>query len=392
MIAVRSSIPWVVFCILGTAFAASALAADPDPHEIYQLTGEQMRSGNLKAAAASATRLRDFITRHPEWDPDGVFAQDLLPSMESRLRRLQLTARELEQFTDRALSETKPPRIAEDQNAARVFGDWATSTIDRLRRERDGLILTALPSPEDQAVLLRTESYAKSQHLLEDDILRLINEAIKHEVKILLSEDQRLETVHTRLDQIKKGMVESVIERDRLQRQMEDLQAKSMAYEGALIGLIFDGSGPVPARGAAAGADLGSVFAGLLDRELQALRSQPSQTRDEYFARRKSVERYRRCNRVLTQAGVIEDQTQRIVTLAEVVESTPTKGAARALAWISGWVGGLVTGFLTAAAAGFGWAAARRRRQRAEAPKRSGTTTSRGLTEFPHGQDGTNAA
>src|SRR6266850_7358129 len=318
-----------------------------------------MRSGKLKAAAAGAARLREFVTRHPEWDPDGVFAKELLPSMESRLRRLQLTARELEQFTDQVLSDTKPPRIAADQNAARVFGDWATSTIDRLRRERDGLIAAGLPSPEDQAILLRTESYAKSQHLLEDDILRLVNEAVTHQVATLMPEDQRMETVHDRLDQIKKGMMESVVERDRLRRQMEAMQAKSNAYESALLALIFDGSSPLP-TGQAAGADLRSVFSGLLDHELEKLRSRKSQTHEERLARQESLERYRRCNRILTQAGVSEDQGPRIGALAEIVENTPVSGPKSGLTSISGGVVGSLLGFLGAAAVGLAWAARRR--------------------------------
>ena len=392
MIAARRRASGVVIWILGAILASIALAADPDPHDIYQLTGEQIRSGKLKAAAAGATRLREFITRHPEWDPDGIFARELLPSMESRIGRLQHTARELEQFTDRALSDTKPPRITEDQNAARVFGDWATSTIDRLRRERDGLITAGLPSPEDQAILLRTESYARSQHLLEDDILRLVNEAVTHEVQVLLPEDRRMETVHDRLDQIKKGMMESVVERDRLRRQVESLQARLNAYEGALIGLIFDGSGPLPKANTAAGADLRSVFAALLDHEIETLTAKKSQTHEEYLTRRESLDRYRRCNRVLTQAGVIEDQGQRIEALAEVVERTPLKGPAWRFTSISGGVLGTLLGFLGTAAVGFGWAAARRRRRNEASPARSEATVPRRVTEFPRGRDGTNAA
>jgi len=312
--------------------------------------------------------------------------------MESRIGRLQHTAREVEQFTHRALSDTKPPRIAEDQNATRVFGDCATSTIDRLRRERDGLITAGLPSPEDQAILLRTESYARSQHLLEDGILRLVNEAVTHEVQVMLPEDRRMETVHDRLDQIKKGMMESVVERDRLRRQVESLQARSNAYEGALIGLIFDGSGPLPKANTVAGADLRSVFTALLDHEIETLSAKKSQTHEEYLARRESLDRYRRCNRVLTQAGVIEDQGQRIEALAEVVERTPLKGPAWRFTSISGGVLGTLLGFLGTAAVGFGWAAARRRRRNEASPARSEATVPRRVTEFPRGRDGTNAA
>jgi len=388
MIAARRPPGWILPWILCAAAAWAVPATEPDPHDIYQAASEHLRSGNLKAAQAGASKLRDLLTRHPEWDPGGVFARELLPPMEAHLQRLRLTERELERFTHRALGDTKPPPIAEDQNAARFYGDWATSTIDRLRRERDGLIAVGLPAPEDQAILVLTESYATSEKLLETEILRLVNEAVTREIKIMMPEGQQLQTVHVRLDQIKKDMMESVIERDRLHRELDGFQAKSRTYQEALIGLVLD---PPPSRAEAAAGDLGSVFSTHLDREVEKLRSEPSQSRAEYLARRESLDRYRRFNRVLSRAGLLQDQSVRIGTLAKTVENTPVADRGWSLASAPRWFRGLLIGFLAVTLVAFGWVAADRLRQRGASPSVQPSASAR-AAGFPRGEDGTNAA
>lgn len=391
MIVVRRGIPWVLSWILGMAVAPAALAADADPHELYQVASERLLNGDLKAAEVAAARLGDLVARHPEWDPDGVFAEELLPSMAARLRRLRLAARELEEFTDRALKDIRPPEMVEDPDAVRAYTDWATSAIDRLRRERDGLIAAGLPVPEDQAVLARTESYARSEQLLETDILRRMTDAFQKEVETLMPEGRRWQTMHDRLEQIKKGMMESVLDRDRLRRQLEILQARTKAYQGALIGLVLEGSGPVSDDGAPPAGELGSVFSDHLDHELQRVRSGASLSRAEYIARQESLERYRLYNRVLTGAGLIDDQAERIQALAAAVAETPLEGRSGVAAPGPGRAYGPLLAFLAAAVVGLGWMVTRRRRL-AEARARTQRSDPGRVTEFPQGKDGTNAA
>lgn len=391
MIAVRRGVPWVISWILGLAVAPAVLAANADPHELYQVASDRLLNGNLEAAEVAAARLRHLVTRHPAWDPDGVFAEELLPSMSARLRRLRLAASELEEFTDRALKEIRPPEMAEEPDAVRAYTDWATSAIERLRRERDGLIAAGLPIPEDQAVLARTESYAKSEQLLETDILRRMTDAFQKEVETLEPEGRRWQTMHDRLEQIKKGMMESVLDRDRLRRQLEILRARTMTYQGALIGLVLEGSGPVPDEGAPQAGELGSIFSGRLDGELQKVRSGPSQSREEYVARQERLERYRLYNRVLTEAGLIDDQGERIQALSAAVAEAPLEGSSGVTAPGPGRAYGPLLALLAAAAVGFVWMVTRRRRL-AEARARTQRTGPGRVTEFPQDKDGTNAA
>jgi len=388
--AAHKCVPLALLWILGAAVSSGDLAADLDPDQIYQNTCKQLQSGDLKAAGAGANRLRDLITRHPAWDPDGVYKLELLPSVEAQILRLEKTAQELGNFTDRALKNTPPPEISVGQDPVRAYGDWATSTIDRLRHERDRLIAAMLPASADQAILAKTESYARSQHLLETDILRRMNEAVEKEVEILMPEDRRWQTMHGRLDQIKKGMMESVLDRDRLQRQLEDLQTRTKAYEGALIGLVLEASGSTSGVEAPRAGDPGSLFSSRLYRELEALRSESSQTRAEYLTRQGSLEQYRRFNRVLTAAGLLDDQSEQIRALEKVVEAIPVDGRRLALASPSDWFNGSLLGLLVAAVISLAWVLMRRLQPPTWA--RTGPSASDRTAGIPQCKDDTDVA
>src|SRR5206468_6086395 len=110
----------------------------------------------LQAAEAALSSLSALIAKRPDWDPEGVFAKELLPPIEARLRRLQAAGRLLDEFTGTTLGELRPPDLKEDISTVRDYTDWATSVIRRLRDERDRIIVAALPDPAEQAILAHT--------------------------------------------------------------------------------------------------------------------------------------------------------------------------------------------------------------------------------------------
>jgi hypothetical protein len=381
IIAIRRAAACAVPWILGGVLSVGAGAAGPDPHQIYQITRQDLQRGDLEGAARNARKLRELITLHPEWDPDRVFARELLPPLAERLDHLRRAAAELEKFTRRALEAETPPSIAEDLDPARAYGDWAASTIDRLRAERDTLIRDALPAAEDQALLTRTESYAHSQALLDAEILRRMRQAAEKEVE-RIPEKRRLQTMHDRLDQIKKGVIASAVERDRIGAEMKDLRAKVKAHESALIHLLADDAAPASSP-TTADADIASFFGDQLDREIEAIRSQATRSHQESADLRKRLERYRLYNRVLTDAGLSVDQTERLDRLAEAMESpAPRKWSSASLSARP------VLAFLVAAAIAFAWMIARHRGRRGKTLLRK---SSAGFHSAGRDKDGTNA-
>src|SRR5687767_8265766 len=80
---------------LGITCLDAAPKVEADPHELYERARDFLADGELRAAATSLARLKSLITERPDWDPEGVFARELLPPLSDRLNRLQGVARKL---------------------------------------------------------------------------------------------------------------------------------------------------------------------------------------------------------------------------------------------------------------------------------------------------------
>jgi hypothetical protein len=357
-IAIRGAVAGgIAAWVLGSVLSAGAGAGEPDPHSIYHIIHQDLQRGDLESAAGNAAKLRELITRHPEWDPDRVFAKELLPPLAARLDQLRRAAAELDTFTRRALEAEIPPPIGDDLDPTRAYGDWAVATIDKLRAERDALIGSALPAADDRALLARTESYGRSQQLLDTEILRRMRQAVEKEIE-RRPQDRRLQTMHDRLDQIKKGVIASAVERDRVGAEMKGLRDKLKAYEDALLGLLLEGGAPASSPASADSGGIAPFFGELLDREIERTRSQAPRNRQESVDRRKNLERYRLFNRVLADAGLIDDQTERLDRLAAAIETPAGRK------WSSASFSARpVAGFLVAAAIALTWMIARHRRR-----------------------------
>ena len=328
--------------ILLCATCSHASQMEADPHELYEAARTHLRNGDLESAESLLARLRTMVTRGSQWDPDGVFANQLLPPLLSKLQRLQAVSRQLDAFSDRALNDLKPPEITEDASTLHRYTEWATSLIHQLRQERDRIITTGLPDPEEQAALSRTPSYARSERLLETDVLQSVADSAADGAFELRAGDPRIDPLLVRFRQLKLDLMRLVVERDRLERQVNTSRTGDDAYLRALTALVTEGSLPARRNGKIRPPDVSELFGQHLDRELNAARRLTAQTSAERDARREALERYRRYNEILTRAGLGKDQSRRIQALTQAVEGCPiqdgklvTSPAAR---WSHGWI------------------------------------------------------
>src|SRR5262245_53741990 len=145
--------------LVGMTCLTAAPQVEADPHELYERAREYLADGELRAAGSTVSRLRALIAKRPDWDPEGVFANELLPPLLAKLDRIQGIARKLDDFTVQALQDLQPPDIKNDISTVRDYTEWATSVIQRLRGERDQIIAAELGDPEERAFLTHTESY-----------------------------------------------------------------------------------------------------------------------------------------------------------------------------------------------------------------------------------------
>lgn len=308
--------PALLLCLL---LAATCLRAgeqlEADPHELLESAQQRLSVGDLRGCAGEIGRLRALIARAPQWDPEGVFSNHLMPPVVAALARLEAAAGALDEFERRALRDLKPPDPGHDMDTVGDYTGWAASVIKSLRVERDGIIRAALSDPGERAILTRTESYARTERLLEIEVLMKMADTAGDEVVGLLSGDPDIESILVRFRQLKQELIRVAAERDDLRRQLGESEEGSRALREAL--------------------DLRSSIA---PSECDRLRSR--------------LDRYRRYDEALLAAGLGPDRSESIRALAQAVEEIPQSGEIDPAPRPRGWT--LILAVLVPAAAGAG--------------------------------------
>src|SRR6185436_9910550 len=191
---------------------------EADPHELYERARAHLAEGELKVSAATIARVRALITSRPDWDPESVFEKRLLPPLQARLDRLVAATRKLDDFSDQSLQGLRPPDLEKDISTVRDYTAWATTVIHRLREQRDAVVAAALPDPEEQMILTHTESYRRTESLLQVDVLKRLSESAGEDILGLLGGDPQLESVLARFRQLKRDLMQVSAERDQLRK------------------------------------------------------------------------------------------------------------------------------------------------------------------------------
>src|SRR2546425_8896967 len=312
--------------LLGVTCLRGASQVEADPHELCERAREYLADGELRAAGSAISRLRTLIAKRPDWDPEGVFTNELLPPLQARLNRLQHVARKLDDFTVEALQDLQPPDIKKDISTVRDYTEWATSVIERLRGERDQIIGAELADAEERAFLTHTESYERTERLLEVDVLKRMADTAGDDILGLLTGDPELESVLARFRQLKRDLMQIVAERDQLETDVKKSREHDEAVLGVLAAVVTDDALLKDRPGGRRPASVADLFARFLDGEMEALRRRSYATTSERDVLRANLDRYRRYNEVLHAAGLGQDQKGRIEALSKAVEVLPVEG------------------------------------------------------------------
>jgi hypothetical protein len=345
---VRRIVVLASLCLAGVVSLGTAPYVEADPHELYDKAADLLTKGRLHECAATLTRLHALITSRPDWDPEGTFARDLLPPLRARLGRLEASAKRLDEFSARALQNLRPPQENADPMTLKDYAQWTTSVIERVRTERDGIIRADLADPEERAILMRTESYARTERLLETDVVELLAETAGDDVLGLLTGDPRLESVLVRFRQLKRDLLQVSSERDEAATRARKSEERLQALLVTLDSLLADEASSLGVKGHAKAASAGDRFALLLEIEGGRLRSRTFLSEEEREALRARLARYRRYNQALLAAGSGRDQRRTIETLSQKVQELPPGSKRPALPPSVSWVSVLMMASLIA--------------------------------------------
>ncbi|OLC53445.1 MAG: hypothetical protein AUH92_05975 [Acidobacteria bacterium 13_1_40CM_4_69_4] len=349
--------------LLGVTCLRGASQVEADPHELYERAREYLADGELRGAASALSRLRTLIAKRPDWDPEGVFINELLPPLQARLSRLQGVARKLDDFTVEALQDLQPPDIKKDISTVRDYTEWATSVIQRLRAARDQIIGAALTDPEERAFLTHTESYERTERLLEIDVLKRMADTAGDDILGLLAGDPELESVLVRFRQLKRDLMQIVAERDQLETDVKKSHEHDEAVLGVLAAVVTDDASLKAHAGDRRPVSVADLFARFLDGEMEALRRRSYATPSERDLLRTNLDRYRRYNDLLHAAGLGADQKGKIEALSKAVEEIPVEGRVFATFPASRPASLVLIGTLVLATLALGWLAVARGRR-----------------------------
>ena len=358
--------------LLGVTCARAASQVEADPHELYERAREFLADGELRAAGSSLSRLRTMIEKRPDWDPEGVFAKELLPPLQARLNRLQGVAHKLDDFTVKALQDLQPPDIKKDISTVRDYTEWATSVIQRLRAERDQLIGAELSDPEERAFLTHMEAYERTERLLEIDVLKRMADTAGDDILGLLAGDPELESVLVRFRQLKRDLMQIVAERDQLDADVKKSHEHNEAVLGVLAAVVTDDPSLKAHAGGKRPVSVSDLFARFLDGEMEALRRRTYATLPELEVLRANLDRYRRYNDVLRAAGLDQDQKARIEALAKAVDELPVQDRVLGAFSAAGPASLVLMGALVVATGVLGWVAVERGRRLASLERPGG--------------------
>jgi len=358
--------------LLGVTCLRGASQVEADPHELCERAREYLADGELRAAGSALSRLRTLIAKRPDWDPEGVFTNELLPPLQARLNRLQHVARKLDDFTVEALQDLQPPDIKKDISTVRDYTEWATSVIERLRGERDQIIGAELADAEERAFLTHTESYERTERLLEVDVLKRMADTAGDDILGLLAGDPELESVLTRFRQLKRDLMQIVAERDQLETDVKKSHDHNEAVLGVLAAVVTDDSSLKAHEGGRRPVNVAELFARFLDGEMAALRRRSYATPSELDVLRANLDRYRRYNEVLHAAGLGQDQKGKIQALSKAVDGLPVDGRGFTALSAAGPASLVLIGALALATGVLGWLAVERGRRLASLQSSAG--------------------
>ena len=369
---VRRTAAFAGALLLGVTCVLGAPPVEADPHEMYERARQYLADGELRGAGSALSRLRALIAKRPDWDPEGVFANGLLPPLQSRLNRLQSVARKLDEFTVKALQDLQPPDIKKDISTVRDYTEWATSVIQRLRAERDRIIGAELTDPEEQAYLTHTESYERTERLLEIDVLKRMADTAGDDILGLLAGDPELESVLVRFRQLKRDLMQIVAERDQLETDVKKAREHNEAVLGVLAAVVTDDASVKTRPGSRRPVSVADLFARSLDGEMEAMKRRSYVTPSERDVLRANLDRYRRYNEELHAAGLGQDEKVKIEALAKALDELPVEGGGFRAVRAAGPASLVLIGALVLATGALGWIAVERGR-RLESLQRPGS-------------------
>jgi len=311
---------------LHVAAPRAAAAPQPDPQSLLLQAGQALQRGDVDTADSAVAAIRATLESDSRWDPDGSFAERLVPDLDERIGRMRAAIEELAALPGRlrdvsaesdseSAADPADPEI--DLELGKLRSSWVLDELDR--------IVSTIPAGPERGALVQSESYARAADLIARDVLPETVDAVRTRFGQLDRGDERVRAVKARMDSLKREVIEKSVERELLEKQLEAAREDQDAYRQVLIDFI--GDDPEIAREPASQGLQGIGLA--LARRIREVWIEVRKLGEQTPAERASLIREIECLRLANVASVADgsrDLGARIDALAVAVEDLPVSG------------------------------------------------------------------
>lgn len=214
-------------------------ATKPDPQSLLIEARQVLQRGDIARARSAVAAIREMLESDARWDPDGSFAEQLLPDLDARIARMRTAIEELEALPGRLRGRNATPASAADPadpesdlERGKLRSSWVLDELDR--------IVSTIPAGPERGALLQSDSYALAADLVGREVLPEMTDAVRTRFGVLGRGDERVRALKTRMGSLKRRVIDGSVERERLEQQLTATRENQDAYRQVLIEFIGD--------------------------------------------------------------------------------------------------------------------------------------------------------
>ncbi len=237
----RRKVTGIALALLLVGLQATTIEAvtEPDPQSLWLEARQALQRGDVERARSAVATIRETLRSDADWDPDGSFAERLLPDLDGRIVRMQTAIEELAALPGSVKEVSAATETADDPadpeidlERARLRSNWLLDELDR--------IASTMPQGPERGALVQSEHYTRAADLVARDVLPEVADAVRTRFGELERGDERLRAVKARMDSLKREVIDGSVEREGLEEQLAAAREDQDAYRQVLIEFIGD--------------------------------------------------------------------------------------------------------------------------------------------------------
>jgi hypothetical protein len=305
----------------------ASLVLAQDVQELYDAAKGALLNGDYSTALVKISDAKAQIAMDPNLDPNGAFADKLLPRLENAANALASVTNALEALYNSTQTELMFPDLAPSVEAVNQYTQQAKSASEQLLAKRDSILSSYELEPEFNNALRNTPAFKQIEQLASAGIVDKLSEKFNKIAFVLTdsikSINSRYQTLASNLEKMKKSAAASQAERKKLEGQLAALSQERTNYMNA-ISEILAGEAVTEneqTRMILLDQNLDTVFGNAIETEIKRVQAISEADSAGYRELLKNYERIKQYNQVFAKNNVTGDQSARIARYEAAIKN-----------------------------------------------------------------------